>query len=118
MFPVPYDSTHTTVEARMERAGIRISPSPTAYLFVSVASGRGPGRPPLRIRGVGGTPANRAPGAGPRYQTFGTTWHKAGLGTAGTSSIPEFPQHMLTALVDHFIAAYREQNTKPSPDIR
>jgi hypothetical protein len=36
--PFPYDSTHTTVEARMERAGIRISPSPTAYLFVRVAS--------------------------------------------------------------------------------
>jgi hypothetical protein len=116
--PFPYDSTHTTVEARMERAGIRISPSPTAYLFVSVAA----------VEALDGLLCGFAVSVelqqivrlarDPDITTFGTTWHKAGLGIAGTSSIPEFPQHMLTALVDHFIAAYREQNTKPSPDIR
>jgi hypothetical protein len=109
---LPYEPTHTAVEARLERAGIRIGTSPTAYLFVSVAS----------VEALEGLLCGFAVSVELQQivrlardtdiMTFATTWHRAGLGIAGTSSIPEYPQHMLSALVDQFISAYHEQNPK------
>jgi hypothetical protein len=110
--PLPDEATHIAVEARLERAGIRIGASPTAYLFVSVAS----------VEALEGLLCGFAVSVEVQQivrlardtgiMTFGTTWHQAGLGIAGTSRIPEYPQHMLSALVDQFISAYREQNPK------
>jgi hypothetical protein len=108
--PPAAEQTERELEAQLQRAGIPVVPSATAYLFVSVASVTA--LPDLLCGFAVSLELQQVVVLvrDTTITTFGTTWHRGGLGVVATREHPAYIRGMLAALADEFVEAYRDQN--------
>ena len=111
--PVAPEDLQAEVEARLDDAGVLLGPSMAARLVIGVTATEAVKD---LLCGFTVTVAVQQVVLLLRdtdIMTFGVTWQHAGLGVSPPGRVAERVRHMLTHIVDEFIAIYRDQNPKP-----
>ncbi len=108
--PLSPQQIQTDVTARLHRPGVPTSPDPAAFLSISVTAVAATEnllcgfavsvdlyQIVFLVRDI-------------RIASVGVTWHQGALGVVARTQTPAYLQKVLAILVEHFIAAYLEQN--------